>query len=125
MNEEMYQQVFDEISPFLPENWSRLLYRCFYTTGSWSMKFYVDRGTGEYVDCFKLAPSARTKILQLFQHLDQIIASFRNREPDNKKWTAMTLSVTETGDFHADFGYTDLSESTVNYTMEWEAKYLH
>ena len=125
MNDTIYQQIFDEISPLLPENWRRMVYRCFYTTGSWSMKYYADRGDGAYVDCFKLAPSGRQKILQTFQRLSQITAQARDAASDNAKWTALTIAVSSDGNFHADFDYQDLSESMVPYTVEWEKKYLN
>lgn len=124
MNEELYQNIFDEIALLLPEDWSRLIYRCFYTTGSWSMKYYVDCGNGTYVDCFKLPGAARAKILQAFQRIDRIVTPVRNQATDKDKWTAMTLQVDSEGKFHADFDYADLSESTVTYTMDWENKYL-
>ena len=125
MNEEMYQNIFDEISPLLPENWSRIIYRVFYTQGNWSMKFYADPGDGKYVDCFKLLPGNRASILQAFRSIDQVISPVRDNAPDNEKWTAMTLSVSADGAFHADFDYADLSEIIVDYTIEWEKKYLN
>lgn len=125
MNDELFQQILDEISPFLPGSWSRMIYRCFYTAGSWSMKFYADRGDGVYVDCFKLLPSGRQEILRAFQRLGRITAQARDSAPDGAKWTALTLSVSSDGNFHADFDYQDLSESMVFYAMEWEKKYLN
>lgn len=89
------------------------------------MKYYADCGDGTYVDCFKLTPSGRKRILQTFQRLSRITAQARDTASNDAKWTALTVAVSSDGNFHADFDYQDLSESLVPYTAEWEKKYLN
>ena len=123
MNEQIYQEVFDNIEPFLPQKWNTLIYRCFYTQGSWSMKFYVKQDDEKFIDCFKIS-SNRKLLLQTFQKIERILSSARNETTDKNKWTTVTLIVNADGEFKADYSYIDLSENMVSYTEEWEKKYL-
>ncbi|MBR4329994.1 MAG: DUF600 family protein, partial [Candidatus Riflebacteria bacterium] len=54
MNQAIYQTIFDKLQNYLPEKWNKLVFFAGYTDGSYSMKYYIEKGDNKYIDCFNI-----------------------------------------------------------------------
>ena len=124
MNEPVFQDIVNALSEILPPKWNRVIYRADYTAGSYSMKYYIDLGDGEYTDCFKLGTPSRQQIISTFRSIHKIIAADRQSLDEKGKWSVMTMMIDSSGKFKADFDYTDISENPISYQKDWEQRYL-
>lgn len=124
MNQELFQEIYNRLETVFPAQWSAALFRCHYAGDSYSMKYYVDSGNGEYVDCFSLSGVNRAQILKAFLSVHQLLNPEREKLPPSSRWSALTLSIRADGAFRTEFDYANLSESSVDYAARWEKKYL-
>ena len=125
MNDLMFQDIMDILADILPQKWARAVYRADYTEGSYSMKYYVDLGDGEYTDCFKLGTPTKSQVLSAFRAMNEKIITYRQSLSDKEKWSVLTMTVDSSGKFKADFDFTNISEIPVSYQTDWENRYLH
>ena len=124
MDNELLQKVFDLIEPILPIEWNNMLLYIGYTSGSYSMKFYIRDDKANFTDCFSLKSVGKAQLIKLFMNIDKIIAPVRNQLEENDKWSVLTLIVDKDGKMKADFDYTDISENSIAYERKWKDKYL-
>lgn len=120
MQDNIYQQIYNELDSYLPNRWNKLVVYIEYGVDSYSISFYVTT-EGKTVKCFDLAYIDESQLLDTFSRIDKIVGPERKKEVD--KWSNMTL-VIEGENFHADFDYTDLSKGSFAYKREWKKKYL-
>ena len=106
-----YQSIFNILQEILPDNWHKVVFYAEYGESSYSMKYFVDFGDGQYIDCFRL--KGITKIMPIRKELSK-----------KDTWTVMTLVVDENGNFKADYEYKDISEDLVGYYNGWKNRYL-
>jgi hypothetical protein len=125
MNEKVFQDVFDRIQDFLPVNWKKMVFFAGYTSGSYSMKFYVQNNDNEgYVDCYNLPDTSRAELIKLFMDLDRVLSESRKALSEKNRWTIFTMTVKEDGNMKTEFDYGDHSEDLISYEQEWKKKYL-
>lgn len=124
MNEKLFQDIFDKLQEVLPEGWSRIAFYAGYTKGSYSMKYYVDDGCGEYIDCFSLNSVNKAKNIHLFVSIDKIISQARGKLDEKNKWNVLSMFINSNGKINANFDYTDISENSIEYEQEWKKRYL-
>ena len=115
MNEEMFQQIFDRIQSFLPDEWKKLAFYAGFTEGSYSMKYYVDNGRDGYVDCFRLNGVKSSDLIKLFMEINKIISPERKKLDADKRWNVLSMFVDSDGKMRTEFDYTDISENTISY----------
>ena len=120
MDEMIYQFIFDEISEITKINWERMVIYLEYGTASYSFVYYV-KSNGEYIQCFDVEGLSEDIILQKFRNIDSRVSQERK---SCDKWSTMTMTISDTGDFKVDFDYSDLSQGTYLYKKEWKKKYL-
>ena len=120
MDTNIYQVIFDGISSLKIPKWKKILFLAVYTDTSFEMKFYVYTNE-KYVDCFSLG-IPMPNIINLFATLDKDIAIHRNEMID--KWSSMTLSIGESGEFNVNYDYDSLYEDTISYINSWKEKYI-
>lgn len=120
MQDNIYQQIYNEIDQFLPNGWEKLVIYIEYGFNSYSISFYVTT-KGKTVKCFDLPHIDELELLASFSKIDKFVGPEREKEVD--KWSNMTL-VIEGENFDADFDYTDLSKGGFAYKREWKKKYL-
>lgn len=125
MNEKLFQSIFDKINDVLPNQWNRVVFFAGYTKGSYSMKFYVDNGNGEYIDCFSLNNINKPQLIQLFISIDKIISQERNKIDEKNRWTVLSMIVDSNGIMKTEFDYVDISEKAISYEQDWKKKYLN
>lgn len=121
MNENIYQNVFDTIQDFLPDNWCRIAFYAGYTEGSYIMKFYVDSGCG-YDDCFNICSDF--ELIKLFKSIDKILSAERKKLDRKNMWTVFSMFISSSGDFNTKFDYVDISENSIDYENHWKEIYL-
>ena len=119
-----YQSIFNSLQYILHDDWYRLVFYGEYGANSYSMKYFVDTGIGEYVDCFKLKDISKRDIIKTFAVIDSQITPIRNELNGKDKWTVMTLVVDNTGNFKVDYEYEDISDDSIEYFRKWKNKYL-
>lgn len=124
MNDAVFQNILDSLGTVLPSKWEKVIFRADYTDGSYSMKFYVDYGNGDYIDCFKLGTPSKQQILSAFRSINKDIAVERQGLSAKEKWSVMTMAIEQSGKFKADFDYTDISKNIISYQTAWEKRYL-
>lgn len=124
MNEKIFQEVFDLLQDFLPQNWTKTILFAGYTKGSYSMKYYCRTGNGTFIDCFSLDGVSRANLLKLFVNIDKILSKERESLDDNSRWTVLTMMVDRDGKLKTEFDYDDHSEDMLAYEKEWKKKHL-
>lgn len=124
MTDRIYQDIFDKLLDFLPDDWKKVIYVAWYTNGSYSMKFYSKTDNNKYVDCFNMPGISKSAITNLFMDLHRLIAENREELDKNKLWTVFTMQVDSNGYMKAFFEYEDHSRDLLKYEREWEKKYL-
>ena len=124
MNNEVFQNVFDMIQPFLGKGWKEMILYVGYTAGSYSMKFYTSDSQGQYADCFKQPGANKAKLIQLFMGIDKLLAAERRKLDNRNKWSVMTMVVDSNGNMKTEFEYVDLSENTIAYEQSWKERYI-
>lgn len=124
MKNAVLQQIFDLVEEYLPDDWIQMILYIGYTSGSYSMKYYIKDKAGKYTDCFKQAGVSKVQLVRLFMNIDKILASERKDLSAKEKWSVMTMVVDADGSVNADYDYIDISENTILYEQNWKAKYL-
>ena len=118
------QSIFIILQEILPDNWHKVVFYAEYGESSYSMKYFVDFGDGQYIDCFRLKGITKQDIIKAFAVIDSQIMPIRKELSKKDTWTVMTLVVDENGNFKADYEYKDISEDLVGYYNGWKNRYL-
>lgn len=119
-----YQSIFNTLQEVLPDDWHKVVFYAQYGENSYSMKYFVDTGDGQYTDCFKIKDIPKQEIIKAFAVIDSQIMPIRKELSKKDTWSVMTLVVDDSGDFKADFEYDDLSENSIAYFQKWKETYL-
>lgn len=120
MNDKIYQLIFDEVSDFLPEEWTDLIVYLEHGEEAYSYCFYV-KTHGKYIKCFDLN-IPEEKLLSAFARIEKKVSTERNKL--DKCWSNMTMIIDGNGNMKTDFDYTDLSRGNYQYKKAWKKKYL-
>ena len=124
MREISYQCIFNTLQEILPDDWHKVVFYAEYDESSYSMKYFVNSGDGQYTDCFKLKGIPKREIIKAFAVIDSQIMPVRKELSKKDTWYVMTLIVDDEGNFKADFEYEDISEDSIGYYQRWKKKYL-
>ncbi len=122
MTEKLFQDLFDKLQDGLPKEWNKVVVYIAYTQGSYSMKYYVDAGNGEYIDCFKLL--GKTELVKMFMSIDGMIKPVRSSLAEKDRWNVLTLTIENSGKIKADYDYASIDENRIAYEEQWKEKYL-
>ena len=122
MTNDLYKEIAENLLDSLPKNWEDVKLYAQLTKSSYEFFFYV-KVNGSYIQCFELEKSyliTRKQLRDTFKKLYSIV------KPDfeEKKWFAMTFSLTNEGKFNVEYEYTDYTENTLEYKEQWKSKYL-
>lgn len=120
MSEKIYQMIFDEVSNFLPSEWTQLVVYLEHGEEAYSYSFYV-KVNGRFVKCFDLNVS-EDKLLDTFAKIEKKVSKERSKL--EKCWTNMTMVIDSEGNMKTAFDYTDLSRGNYQYKKEWKKKYI-
>ncbi|MBQ8693517.1 MAG: DUF600 family protein [Synergistaceae bacterium] len=124
MNSRVFQEIYDVLAVLLPEHWKKVIFRAAYTTGSYSIKYYVEIEDGTFVDCFSLPGISRSQLIEAFISINKIISADRKELSEKDKWSVLTMIINTDGTFKTEFEYTDITENAVSYLEALEEKYL-
>ena len=125
MNERIFQNVFDNLQDLLPASWMKVVFYAGYTAESYGMKFYVDTGDGQYIDCFNIPGLSQSQLITTFIKINEELSSDRDKQTPTNRWNIFTMTVDSQGMMHTDFDYTNIEENTIAYERKWKEKYLH
>ena len=125
MDNQDFQIVYNILGNVLPVDWKKVAFCAEYTEGSYSMKYYVDLGNGEYIDCYNLEGISRKSVIRTFININKQLSKIRESLPKEKRWNVITLLIDNSGKFKAEYDYDDISENVIKYHENWEKKYLH
>ena len=64
-------------------------------------------------------------LFRSFIDIGKILAPERRALDDKNKWSVMTMVIDSDGNMEAEFDYTDISGSIIEYEREWKNKYLN
>lgn len=124
MKEISYQSIFDILQEILPDDWHKVVFYAEYGESSYSMKYFVDTGDGQYTDCFDLKDTSKQDIIKVFSVIDSQIMPVRKELSQKDTWSVMTMTVDDAGNFKVDYEYKDISEDPIGYYQLWKEKYL-
>lgn len=124
MNEQIFQEVFDLVQDFLPQNWTKMVLFAGYTEGSYSIKYYCKTEEKDFMDCFNLGVTSQANLIKLFINIDKVLSKERESLDDKNRWTIFTMMVDHDGRMRTEFCYDDHSEDMIIYEKEWKKKYL-
>lgn len=119
-----YQGIFNTLQEVLPDDWHKVVFYAQYGESSYSMKYFVDTGDGQFTDCFKIKDIPKRDIIKAFAVIDSQIMPIRKELSKKDTWSVMTLVVDDGGNFKADYEYEDISEISIGYYQRWKEKYL-
>ena len=119
-----YQSIFNTLQDILPDAWHKVVFYAQYGESSYSMKYFVDSGDGQYTDCFKLKDISKRDIIKVFAVIDSQIMPIRKELSTKDTWSVMTLIVDDEGNFKADYEYDDISDDSIGYYQRWKVNYL-
>jgi len=122
IDDKTYQKIYDELSKYLLSGWKKIVVYLEYGEGSYAYSLYEKIGDG-FTNGYDLPGVSEKEIDASFRKIDKLILKERKKEKGDL-WTNMTMIVTKSGDFKADFDYTDLSEGTYQFKKNWKKKYL-
>ena len=121
---ESYTQIYELLQNTISVKWERILFYAVLSSGTYVMKYYVDSGNNQFVDCYSLENSDRSVIRKAFMSIYRILQSYRDNLPEEKRWSVITLIINSDGKFKADYDYADISDSFQAKINAWERKYL-
>lgn len=121
MNENIFQEIYDELEKYLSNAWEKLIVYLEYGKASYSFSFFVKEGE-RYIKCFDLPNIDEEALMQSFRKIDKAVS--KERDSAKEPWSNMTMIVGNDGSMHTDFDYTDLSQEGYRYNKEWKLKYL-
>lgn len=124
MNDKIFQEVFNLLEVFLPQDWKKTVLFAGYTEGSYSIKYYCWTENGTFMDCFNLGGVSRSDLIKLFVDIDKILSKERALLDGKNRWSVLTMIVNNDGTMKAEFNYDDHSEDMIAYEKEWKKKYL-
>lgn len=124
MGEKIYQDIFDKLIDYLPEDWKNMIFFAGYTNGSYSMKFYFENGDKKYTDCFSMPGASKIALAKLFMDIDKELSDYRKELGEDKAWTIFTMQVDSDGYMKTEYEYDDHSDDMIAYERTWEKKYL-
>ena len=117
-----FQKIYDILSDVLPEEWKKVVFRAEYTTGSYTMKYYVQTLSGEYIDCYNLPNISDDSIVDAYIRIDEVVYEARQQEDNTKLWNLMTIVIDNEGRFKTDFQYDVVIDD--EHMKSWTNKYL-
>lgn len=123
MNDINFQDIFDKLQEVLPPSWDEVVFYASYTSGSYSMKYYIKNGA-ETIDCFNQPSANKMQLLKIFMAIDKELTRVRKSLAPTQLWSVMTMIVDGNGNMKTHFDYVDISKNIVEYTRDWEQKYL-
>ena len=123
MNEINFQSIFDKLQDLLPNAWDEIVFYAAYSSGSYSMKYYIKTGS-EIIDCYSQSDVSRMQLIKAFMSIDKELTPVRKTLPPTEAWNVITMIVDCHGNMKTHFDYTDVSENMIEYTRAWEEKYL-
>lgn len=123
MNEINFQRVFDKLQEVLPSSWEEVVFYASYTSGSYSMKYYIKNGA-ETIDCFNQPGVSKMQLVKVFMDIDKELAPVRKSLAPTELWNVMTMIVDGDGNMKTHFDYANISENVIEHTRSWEQQYL-
>ena len=121
MNENVYQNIYEELNKYLIPGWEKLVVYLEYGKDSYSFSFFVKNGK-DYLKCYDLQGVSEDELAKSFKKIDNLISEERGKLKG--VWSNMTMVVDNAGNMHTDYDYTDLSEGTYQFKKNWKKKYL-
>ena len=103
MSEGIYQKIYETLDNILPQKWEKIVFTALYGEESYEMKYYADLGDGVMKDCFELSVVPKSQLIKTFIALNKIIAPERNVLEKKYIWNKMTLNISISGKFKAEF----------------------
>lgn len=124
MDQELFQNVFDQITGTLPETWEKVTFYAAYIGTSYTMKYYVSTANEKNVSCFELPGITKAALVRSFLQVDKVLSKVRVALDGSNRWNVLTMVAEKNGHFKAFYDYADLSENAIEYERSWRKKYL-
>ena len=124
MDDKVYGLITNELLTVLPEEWQEVIFYGELTEGGFSFDYYVDIEGNLFTQCFKLEGLNRQDIMNTFRKIYSIILPLWKSLDKDKQWSNFTFILNRSGNFKAEFDYTNLQENAYAYHQKWREKYL-
>ena len=121
--DELFQNLYDIISPTLPDSWEKLVIHAFFDEEACDTKYYIRQKGKDFQDCFTLELN-RDQLLSTLHSLYEEISAERNSSPEEDRWNGITVMIDAEGTFNAEYDYEYAPISDENSQKSWADKYL-
>lgn len=119
-----FQKIVDKIQEILPEKWTKAIFMVEYTSGSYSMRCFVDKADEHFQDCNSLEGQSKVKVIKIYKEINEEIKKCRSKLEGEKLWYALTMCFDSDGKFKSEFDYTSHEENAISYIENWKKKYI-
>lgn len=119
-----YNKLFDCIKKFFPNQWEEIVFYAVIGNGRYSMKFFIDLGNGEKIDCLNMSSINKTALYKAFSNIYNDIQLQRASLTKHKHWSSFIMHINSNGKFNVRYDYDDISSSMLNKIKEIE-KEIH
>ena len=121
MSEEVYQEIFEAVFPFLPDDWQRLIIREVFASDGNEVKFFVQDSSLQYHDPFSLGLNADA-VFSISRTIHDSLIHMRPQQ-GKERWNSITIDIDNEGFFNTSFGYDDCLFDEA-FESRWTSQYL-
>lgn len=121
MREEVYQEIFEAVFPFLPDDWQRLIIREVFASEGNEVKFFVQDSSLQFHDPFSLGLNAET-VFSISKTIHDSLIQMRPQQ-GKERWNSITIVIDNEGNFNTSFGYDDCQFDEA-FESRWASQYL-
>ncbi len=123
-DDKFYQDILDAVLEKIPEDWNRIVFFAAYLKNAFHIDFYYKNEDVPYCSLSDMNGINENERFGFILSLNEMIQKKRKQLDDKNRWNVMTLIVNGDGEYKAEFGYEDISETILIYEKEWRNRYL-
>lgn len=118
-----YQKIYSTLSDSLPNEWKKLIVYAAFSESGRELRYYIQVGNGEYIDCFELGLPLE-KVLSNLINISSELTQVRDKLGEKDKWSVVTVLIDSKGNFKSDFDYSKDAWKSISYVDKWKENYL-
>ncbi len=119
----LYSTIFDYLQVSFPKTWKRIIFYTIMASESYSMKYFIDYGDGNFIDCFSAKDADQRMIRKAFMDVYQVLNKHRRQLPEKEQWSTFVFSINNEGKLKVNYGYDEI-QSFHNKEVELEKQIL-
>ena len=128
---ELYSKIANNINAMIPIKWYKVLYYFEVSGCILYYAYFYENGKNEPIQLFTIRDKYdidSNKFLKLRNEITNCAKILNNEfaKANQERWTTLTFTLWSDGKFNVDYGYENLSDTSLMERREiWENKYLN